>query len=123
MANAYTPPGVSVDELSSPSIAPLLAVPASVCLVGLSAGVITRTDVVTLTGTTAVLLPGVPTDATMTSGSIISVMDAVTPSLAINGYVSTTDYVFTSSTHTIARAGGGAIPDGNSVYVTYTYTP
>lgn len=123
MATAYSPPGVNVFELTSPSIAPLLAIPASICLLGLSAGVITRTDTIVLTGTTAITLPGIPTDATMVSSSIISVMDALDPAIAPSGYVATTDYTFSASAHTITRVGAGAIPSGQPVYVTYSYTP
>lgn len=38
MALAYTPPGVNVEELYSPSVNPLLSVSASVCLVGVARG-------------------------------------------------------------------------------------
>lgn len=38
MAVAYTPPGVTVEELTSPSINPLLAASAQICLVGLAQG-------------------------------------------------------------------------------------
>lgn len=123
MAIAYTPPGVSVDEFTSPSAAPLLAVAASVCLIGLSAGLINRTDAIVLTGTTPTVLPGVPAGSTMTSGSISLVIDAITPSLAPSGYTVTTDYTFSPSTHAVTRVGGGAIPSGSTVYVTYSYVP
>lgn len=124
MSLAYVEPSVSVAETTDPTISPLLAVSASVCLIGKSAGLIKRTDSITLTGTTAVTLPGVPTDATMASGSIISVMDALDPSIAPNGYVSTDDYVYNATNKTIARASSGSdIPSDNTVYVTYTYTP
>src|SRR3954451_8967148 len=38
MALAYVPPGVSVEELYSPSVSPLLSVSASICLVGVARG-------------------------------------------------------------------------------------
>lgn len=38
MALAYTPPGVNVEELFSPSVSPLLSSSANVCLVGLARG-------------------------------------------------------------------------------------
>jgi len=120
---AYTPPGVTVQEYSEQVVSTLLAAPASICLVGRAQGYQTRTDAITLTGTTAVTLPGIPSTAVLTSGSIVSVMDAVSPGLAPEGYVSATDYVFNASAHTIARNSAGGIPDGNTVYVTYKYTP
>lgn len=126
-SNSYTPPGVTVQEFVDPSISPLLATPASICLVGMAAGTITKTDAITLTGTTAVTLPGIPTTATMTSGSIVKIVDATNPSISealTNGvYAATTDYTFSASNHTIARVGAGGIPTGNTVFVTYTYTP
>lgn len=119
---AYTPPGVTVTEYSEPVVNPLLAVPASVCLVGRAQGYQLKTDAVTLSGTTAVVLPGVPTDATMTSGSIVSVMDASNPGIAPSGYVNNDDYDFNASAKTIARDASGSIPDNSTVYVTYKYT-
>lgn len=139
MALAYTPPGVSVSETVSPNVAPLLAVPASVCLVGLAGnsatnttdpgGVITKTELVTLTGTTPAAL-SVPADATMqaqsssTVGAIKKVTDYYTPSITQSaGYAYTTDWTFNNTAKTITRVGGGTIPSGATVAVTYTYTP
>ena len=115
---AYTPPGVTVQEYSEQVVSTLLAAPASICLVGRAQGYQTRTDAVTLTGTTAVTLPGIPSTAVLTSGSIVSVMDAVSPGLAPEGYVSASDYVFNASAKTIVRNSSGIIPSGNTVYVT-----
>lgn len=103
MTIAYIPPGVTVEELSSPSVTPLLAIPGSVCLIGLASGYITRTDTITLTGTTAVALPGLPTGATLSTGAVQLVMDVLNPSVAPNGFSSTTDYTFNSTNGTIAR--------------------
>lgn len=121
MALAYTPPGVTVQEVTSPSVSPLLAVPARVCLVGRAVGYQTKTEAVTLTGTTAVALT-VPAGATLAATAIQKVMDATTPSLAPNGYTAVTDYTFDSAAKTIARVGTGIIPDGATVYVTFRYT-
>lgn len=120
---AYTPPGVKVTEYTEPVVNPLLAAPANVCLIGQAQGTQQRTDVVTLTGTTAVTLPSVPADATMTSGSIISVMDANNPGVAPSGYVQGDDWALNATAHTIARVVDTEIPDGTTVYVTYTFTP
>src|SRR3954466_10615 len=38
MALAYVPPGVTIEELYSPSVNPLLAVNAQVCVIGLAQG-------------------------------------------------------------------------------------
>ena len=120
---AYTPPGVTVQEYSEQVVSTLLAAPASICLVGRAQGYQTRTDAVTLNGTTEATLPGIPSTAVTEAGAIVSVMDAVSPGLAPEGYVSGDDYVFDASAHTVARNNTGDIPDGNTVYVTYKYTP
>lgn len=127
-SNAYTPPGVFVDESTDPSIAALLATSNTICLVGPAQGLITKTDAIRLDGSAAVTLPGVAATDIMTTSSIIKVVDAVTPSISealSNGtYASgSSGYTFDKDAHTIARGGGSLIPDGNTVYVTYTYTP
>lgn len=122
MANAYRPPQVTVEEIVSPSIAPLLAVPASICLVGLAQGFQTRTDQLTLSGTTATPLPNIPEDATLQA--VLSVKDANDPSKGAadgSGYVVTTDYTVQTGGKTVTRVGAGAIADGRVVNVTYTY--
>lgn len=65
MALAYSPPGVSVSEVVSPSINPLLATPASVCVVGRSQGYVQRTDIIALTNEDSVRLPNLPQNATL----------------------------------------------------------
>lgn len=122
MAIAYVPPGVTIKELNVPTISPLIAVPASICLVGKASGFLRRTDIVTLTGTTAAPLPNIPTGATLTSTSIVSVVDALNPGNAVNGYA-TTDYAFNSTAKTITRLGTGTMTDPVTVYVTYNYYP
>lgn len=103
MTIAYIPPGVSVTELTSPAVTPLLALPGSVCLIGLATGYITRTDTITLTGTTASSLPGLPTGATLSTTAVQLVMDVTNPSLAPNGFSATTDYSFNNAAGTITR--------------------
>src|SRR3954463_2386589 len=123
MTTAYTPPGVTVNELASPSVSPLLAVPASICLVGLTTGTITQTDTITLTGTTPVTLPSVPATATMTSGSIVKIIAVVDPTYNNGNGFAGGDYTLDANAHTLVRTGGSNIPSGTSVYVTYTYVP
>lgn len=121
MSIAYIPPGVTVQELTSPSITPLLAVPGSICLVGMASGAIVRTEPVVLLGNTEALLTGVPRDsagnmlATLDTGFTFPVgnptgttftatgtyvIDALNPSIAPNGYSGSTDF-------TLDTAGGG----------------
>lgn len=127
-SNSYVPPGVTVTETVDPSISPLLATSNSICLVGLAKGTITKTDAVTLNGEEAVTLPGIEESDVMTTESIISVVDAITPSIseALEDGVYPTGgkgYEFDKSAHTIARGEESEIPDKSTVYVTYTYTP
>lgn len=122
----YTPPGVVVSETVNPSVSPLLATPASICLIGHSAGDLSRTDAITLSGTTALALPGAPTGAVVT---IVKVVDATDPSISeaqVDGVYPSGEggYVFSSSGNTIRRGNSSpVIPDGNTVYVYYTYVP
>lgn len=135
---AYTPPGVTVTELTSPTTNPQINEASVVAVVGLSAGYVRRTDRVTLTGTTAVALPGLPAGATLISDdSNVVVKDTFDdPTTVPSGYNATTGYSTAEFTldptgKTLARVssggggGGGAslIPSGQTVYVTYDYAP
>jgi hypothetical protein len=124
MALVYRPPGVRVYEVPSPNVSPLIAVPTRVCLIGVAQGYITRTDQFVLSGTTAVPLPGLPANSTVTA--VVSVKDAIDPSKGAadgTGYVVTTDYTVNVGNGTITRVGAGAIADGTLVNVTYQYVP
>lgn len=127
-SNTYTPPGVTVTESVDPSISPLLATSSQVCLVGPAEGVLFKTDTVTLTAEEAVTLPGVQASDTMVSGAIIKIVDATNPAKSEEQsegkYAEgATGFVFSSSAHTIKRGASSIIPSGNTVYVTYKYTP
>lgn len=127
-SNSYTPPGVSTQEIVDPSISPLLATSSTLALVGLAEGVLVKTDAVTLTGEAAVTLPGVEAGDTMAADAILKVVDAIEPGIseALEDGVypeGKEGFVFTSSAHTIKRGSESEIPDGNTVYITYKYTP
>jgi hypothetical protein len=122
MTLAYRQPGVSVDEVVTPQISPLLAAPALVCLVGPAQGYQTRTDQFTLSGTSATPLPGLPVGAKLSS--VTAVKDALNPNKGAadgSGYTLTTDYTISTVNGTITRVGAGAIPSGALVNVTYQY--
>jgi hypothetical protein len=122
MAIAYRPPSVTVSEVVSPTISPLLAAPALVGLVGLSQGFQQRTDQFVLSGTTAIALPGLPVGAAVSA--VDSVKDAIDPTKGSNGaYTVTTDYTVSTVNGTITRVGAGSIADGTVVNVTYKYIP
>lgn len=128
---AYQPPGVTVTEISNPVPSAILALPATVALVGRSPGIVARTDAVTLSGSTAVGLPGAPSTSTMVLADIKLVMNATNPGDAPSGYTvaatasNPTQVVFDATAHTVARnpTATSPVPDGATVYVTYTYTP
>lgn len=122
MPQTYQPPGVSVREIVGNSITTVLEVPALVCLIGLSQGFQTRTDQITLTGTTAIPLPGLPVGATLTT--VTAVKDTLNPSKGAvdgSGYVVTTDYTVQAGAGTVTRVGAGGISSGTLVNVTYQY--
>lgn len=124
MALAYRPPSVSVNEVVTPTISPLLAAPALVGIVGLSQGYQVRTDQFALNGTSPITLPGLPAGAVVSSVDFVK--DAIDPSKGQsngNGYTLTTDYTVNTGAGTITRVGAGAIVDGRSINVTYKYIP
>lgn len=117
----YTPPGVSIAETASPvpNVSGIVAIPpARVCLIGPSIGYQSNTVAIALTGTTPVQLP----DKGIILGSII--VQTLTGTTA----TITTDYLTAQSgspaeeaLSTVARVNGGAITDGQTVYVTYNF--
>ncbi len=129
MAYPYTPPGVSVQEIVGTSVSPILAGPTTLCLVGLSAGAISGSEQITLAYGDAddnpltpvapvpVLLRGVPED-----GSLIAVASVIDAFTGVT-YTPTTDYSVQSVSRTITPIAAGAIADGTSVRVRYTYVP
>jgi hypothetical protein len=142
MALAYRPPGVTVTEESTPSISALLAVPASVGLVGLAQGYVERTDQIKLTGTGAHSLSdegNLPEDATLVA--VTRVIDTADRTSGVNSdgiyrgpqdgkTGSGQDFDLDLAAKTITRhelddpdAGDGLIPDGRIVAVTYRYVP
>lgn len=70
----------------------------------------------------AVVLPGTTAVALKKSTvSGVKVNSAVSGSSSITTYTVTTDYTVNAVNGTVTRVGGGAIADGQTVYVTYTY--
>lgn len=122
MGLAYRPPGVSVSEVVTPTISPLLAAPALICLVGRAQGYQTRTDQFLLTGTSATPLPGLPAGAKL--DSVLSVKDALDPSKGAadgSGYTLTSDYTVSIANGTVTRVSNGAITSETLINVTYRY--
>lgn len=58
MSLAYRPPGVTINELASPSVNTVLAIPATICIVGQSQGYTTRTDQIAVGPSPATALNG-----------------------------------------------------------------
>lgn len=122
---SYQPPGVYVEEISSPVASLTGVAPAVVAIVGPSIGYRTYTEVVTLTGTTAASLSKLGIDSS----------SVVVTSLTGTAYTVTTDYTLTEgpgadadagdtldNTMTITREAGGSITSGEQVKVSYQYT-
>lgn len=87
MALAYTPPGVFVDELATPSVTSALVAPGTLCLIGTARGYIPRTDQIALTNEDAIALPNFPrSTATLTEVVSVTNINTITP------YVQGTDY-------------------------------
>lgn len=141
MASVYTPPGSTVTEVTTPSVTPLLASPADICIIGVAGtpgsgyAQLQATDVVLLEGDTTVVLPTIASlnnDATLVS-PVISVTDVLNPSVGTPlgaGYVENTDFTISygqgppdGTAATIVRNPSGAISDGTLVAVTYNYFP
>jgi hypothetical protein len=141
MASIYSPPGSNVSEVTTPSVTPLLASPADICIIGVAgpAGTsyaqLQTTDVVLLTAEDPIVLPtmaAINNDATLTS-PIISVVDVLNPSYGTPlgaGYVEGTDFTVSygqgppdGADGTIQRNSSGNIPDGTLVAVTFNYFP
>lgn len=129
MALAYTPPSVTVQETSSPNVAPLLAVPASVCLVGRALGYQTRTEQVRIAAdasagvATPALLATVPTGSTVTAvGPVKDALDTTKGAADGTGYIAA-DYTVNLANKTIARVTTGTLQAGSLVNVTYRYLP
>jgi hypothetical protein len=118
MALAYRPPSVSINEVVTPNVAPLLAAPAQICLVGLSQGYQQRTDQFVLTGTDSVRLPRLPQDSALQS--VESVNNATNP---VSGGYDAADYVISLPNGTITRATVSNIESGALINVTYRYVP
>jgi hypothetical protein len=120
MALAYVPPGVFVREEVSPSVNPLLASPANVCVVGLSQGYVQRTDQIGLSGTVQETFPGLPSDAILVN-PVLTVRNAASP-LPDPAYIEGTDYTisYTNSpineVQTVALTGS---PGGGSFTLGY----
>lgn len=134
----YSPPHVSVTELTSPTGSPIISDASVVAVVGRASGSVRATAAVTLTGTTAVAIPGFPTGASMVSiDADVVVKDSyLVPENVPATYNTSTGYgsaefTFDPSAKTIARvssggsgsAGASLIPSGETVYVTYDYLP
>lgn len=141
MASVYSPPGSSVTEVTTPSVTPLLASPADICIIGVAGppgtgyAQLTTTDVVLLQDEVPVILPTISAlnnDATLVS-PVVSVTDVLNPSYGTPlgaGYVENTDFVMDygqgppdGTNGTIARISSGSIPNGTLVAVTYNYFP
>lgn len=118
----YIPPGVTVDENAQPvpNISGNVAIPPSlVALVGPSIGYQTYTEPILLSATTPVTLTQTGID---TTNMTVTSLAGAARTASVDYTVAQTGSPAEESVTTIARIGGGAISDGETVYVTYRYT-
>lgn len=125
-AATYRPPGVYVEETSSPISVPVGNQPSLVAIVGPSIGYRVFTETVTLNGTTAVTLTklGVSTSSIVVTSLDGSQVYAVTDDYEIltgPGADSVSEDTEDNTT-TISRVVNGAIESAESVRLTYRYT-
>lgn len=122
---SYLPPGVYIEEQSTPIVPTVGVNPTSVALIGTSRGYIPTSEVVTLTGTDAIQLGQLGIDG---SSVVVRSLDGL-------AYTVDADYTLTvgagedsdseetlDNTLTITRIADGDITDGQQVRVTYQYT-
>lgn len=124
--NQYQPPGVYVEEETSPLVAVVGTTPSVVGLLGPSIGYRTHTEAVTLTGTAPVTLSKLGVDIA-TNFEVRSEDGTVLPTvgdyvLDIGGGEDADEDTETDNTATIARVALGDIGDGDTVFVSYRYT-
>jgi hypothetical protein len=118
----YVPPGVYVEEETTPLVSIVGATPSVVGIVGPAIGYRLNTEAVTLTGTGTVTLKKLGINTV--TGFEVRAADGT---LYVGG-----DYALVQTSAgaagtqddptTIARSGGSNIPSGSTVYVTYRYT-
>lgn len=116
MANAYTRPGVTVEELITPSLSPIIGEQTSLCIVGPAQGFESRTEVVLLDDNHAVAL-----GARFANVDTIEIRDSA--DITTDPFVETDDYVLdtsqlaTSGIVTVARSMQTSIDDSEEVVV------
>ncbi len=148
MSATYTPPGVTISQITAPTVTPDIATGTNLCLVGLPGPPTTGISPLTVTDTflfgvsnVPVVLPTIASlnnDAVLVS--VISVTDVLNPSYGVPagaGYIAGTDFTVQAgegppngTAATITALSTGAFYDTTTssyaprlVNVTYTYTP
>lgn len=121
--STYQPPGIYIEEQATPLVASTSVAASIVAIVGPSVGYQTHTEIVTLTGTTPVMLAQLGIDP---SSVVVRGQDGVayaeanytlTVGAGEDGNIGTTG----DNTLTIARFGEGIPPD-TPLYVSYRFT-
>lgn len=141
ISTPYTPPGLSITEITTPVVNPVLASGSNICLIGTPGPAATAVSPITTTDTiilgltsNPIVLPTIQSinnDAQLVS--VISVTDVLNPSYgtpAGAGYVSGTDFTVqvgegppNGTNATITWLNTGHITAGTLCAVTYTYLP
>lgn len=121
----YQPPGVYVEEETTPLVSVVGVSPTVVAIVGPSVGYRVQTQAVTLVGTTAITLanlginPSTGFQVAAQNGTPFAPSEyTLTPGAGADGDIGVT----TDNTLTIQRTADSDIPDGAVVQVTYRYS-
>ncbi len=116
-SSTYQPPGVYIEEDTTPLVSVIGVQPTVVAIVGPGQGYRLHTDTVVLTDTTPEPLSQLGIDITNVTVTLAdgTVVDPSQYALVVTGSDET-------SATTIARTSGSTITNGGTVYVTYQYT-
>lgn len=120
MALAYTKPGVTINEIVSPSFSPLLLDPTSICLVGPAQGYQSNTEIFVLDDNTPVQLQKLnidPTSVVVLDASNVTGSAFVATGATNADYTVDTSKLATTGVATIARSMQTTIENGETVVV------
>lgn len=120
MALAYTKPGVTINEIVSPSFSPLLLDPTSICLVGPAQGYQSNTEIFVLNDNTPVQLQKLnidPTSIVVLDASNVTGSAFVATGATNADYTVDTSQLATTGITTIARSMQTTIKNGETVVV------
>jgi hypothetical protein len=123
-SSQYLPPGVYIEEETTPLVSVLGVQPSVVALVGPSIGYRIHTETVILADTTPVQLTkfGISPASVAVAAADGTAYAGSDYDLVVGGGADASTATLPDNTLTIARSSGSTISNGSTVYVTYHYT-